>query len=305
MKTIFLSILVAIGVSLTAGTVTHAGDSIQMRPLLYKETLTPGQTKRGAIDIANASTAKVSLHVSVKFFRQIDDNGTLQFYEKPDEAAAIVPEYTDFDLEAKEAMRLIFTVDSAKLPQGDVFAVIMVSTQNKSESGKQAITPNVQLGTLLILQNGAAGPRHAELSQLSLLPVQIGGAAVKGKVDVTNPADPDTSTGFFPQMKARVEPWGASTHFDGPLVYAGRTRTVDFSVPSDQFGIYKVTIGANDTTVSQYVFLMTGKWTWLAPVALGALTLCIIGITYAKKSRRHSTASRQDGSSSTGKKSKP
>lgn len=294
-----------VGMLLWGGPVVHASDSIQLRPLMYKEVLTPGQTKRGAVDIANASSAKVSLHVGVKFFKQIDDRGTLQFYEKPDQAAAIVPEYTDFDLEPKEALRLIFTIDSAKLPQGDVFAALMVSTQHKPTPDKQEIAPNLQIGTLLILQNGVAGPRRAEVSRLLLTPVQIGGDRLRGAVDVTNPAHPDTATGFFPRMKVRVEPWGAVTQFDGPLVYAGRTRTVDFSAPSDQFGIYKVTVTANTASTSRYVFLMTGKWVWLAPLILTVLILCIIGGIYAKKSRRRSPSSRSHSSRSASTKSKP
>lgn len=252
------------------GMPVHATQGIQVRPLMYRETLRPDQAKRGFVDISNASTDKVSLHVSVRLFRQTGDNGALEFYDKPDATAGIVPEYTDFDLESRDVLRLGFTIDGTKLPQGDVFAALFVTTK-PSPTKKQAIVPAVQVGTLLILQNGTLATRHAEISRLDVAQIQMGDSAIHGTVSVTNPANPVTPTGFFPQMKVTVAPWGATTQFEGPLVYAGRTRSFDFSVPSDQFGVYKVTVVANDAKLERYVFVMTGKWRVIVPVVVGLL----------------------------------
>lgn len=267
----------------------HAADSLQIRPLIYKETLTSGQKKRGVVDVSNASDKTATIHMNVQLFRQIDNDGSLEFYDRPYVASAIIPDIQDFDLGPKEAVRIGFTVDSTKLPTGDIFAAIFATTQHSLMP--QAIVPAARVGTLLVLENGTPGPRQATISNITVAPFQID-SKIKGTVSVYNPANPDTSTGFFPLINVQVSPWGESTKFDGPLVYAGRTRTFDFSVPSNQFGIYAVKVQANNATKTVYVFVMTGRWRILVPLITFAIILASLVIWWWLRRRRsHEVAS--------------
>lgn len=264
MKTILFLVGLLIACVSFAST-ARATDGIQIRPLIYRETLTDGQVKKGVVDIANPTNKKLSLHITIKLFRQITDDGKLEFYDKPDVTAAIIPEYTDFELEAKDALRLNFTVDASKLPEGDVFAALFATTQPAASKGReQMLLPAVQVGTLLVFQNGQVGTRHTEISDLQIPFFQFG-TAIQGRVSVTNPANTNTSTGFFPKLKVTTLPMGPSKQFEGPLVYSGRTRSVNFDLPTDQFGFYKIVVTANDVVAERYVFVMTGIYRFILP----------------------------------------
>jgi len=283
MRRLVLMVCLVIGGGVILPQTAHA-DTLQVRPLLYKETLSKGEAKRGAIDIANGSQDKEEYALSVRLFRQVGDDGSLEFYDRPDVTDGILLDVTSIELNPKDAARITFTVDGSKLPQGDVFAVILVTT--KHTTAPDSIVPAAQVGTLLVLQNGQPGPRTAQIDTLSIPQIQTGDK-VTGTVTVKNPASMKQTTGFFPQMKVSIEPWGATTQFEGPLVYAGRARTFDFSVPSSQFGVYKMTVSANGSTESRYVFLMTGKWQVIAPLLgvalLGLIIVTVLGVRLYRK----------------------
>ncbi|RYF28297.1 MAG: hypothetical protein EOO17_05115 [Chloroflexi bacterium] len=236
MNKIFAGLVILIAVLLFNAQPASAADTLQLRPLMYKESLDVGESKRGVVDIANGSDQTAQVVLSVRFFRQTGDDGTLQFYDRPDETDGIVLDVSDIELSPKDAARIGFTVESSKLPQGDVFAAIFATTKS-------------------------AGP---------------------------NPADANKATGFFPNMKVSMAPWGRSTQFEGPLVYAGRTRAFDFSVPSSQFGIYQVTVGANGADDVRYVFLITGIWRQVVLYALlGLALIAMAAVAYYRLNRRH------------------
>ena len=289
-KYIVFILSVIIGATWFAPSVA-AADVVQMRPLMYQEILAKGQSKRGVVDLSNGSDEKTEYNLSVRLFRQVGDDGSLEFYDQADVTSGIRLDVTNIVLNPKDAARITFSVDSSKLPQGDVFAAIFATT--KRPTVPQAIVPVAQVGMLLIIQNGTPGPRDARIDELNISQLQTGDK-LSGTVTVTNPAPPEKSTGFFPKMSVRLEPWGSSTKFDGPLVYAGRSRTFNFSVPSNQFGLYKVTVTANNTSESRYVFLITGKWKIIVPLILIALVgLFAVGMILAKIFRHRKSSKKR------------
>ncbi|MBI3889264.1 hypothetical protein HY312_01645 [Candidatus Saccharibacteria bacterium] len=289
MKKIVTACIIFVGIFVLGhGTPASAADNLQMRPLQYRETLDVGQQKKGVVDVANGSDDTAQVALTVRFFKQVGDDGTLEFYDRPDETDGITLDIDSVELKGKESARIGFTVDSSKLPQGDVFAVIFATTVH--QGAPQTIVPSVQVGTLLLLQNGKVGPRSAAITDLKLGIFQFGDK-VKGTVAVKNPANSASATGFFPAMKVAIGPWGAESKFEGPLVYAGRTRSFDFSVPSNQFGIYKVTVVANNATETRYVFLITGVWRYVVPGLL--VLLLIIGIVFVAFKKVRSARSKK------------
>lgn len=291
MNKVIIALLLTVGIALVGSHTATAADTLQLRPLLYRETLDVGESKRGVVDIANGSDQTAQVTLSVRFFRQSGDDGTLQFYDRPDETDGVVLDVSDIELSAKDAARIGFTVESSKLPQGDVFAAIFATT--KSTGPADSIVPAVQVGTLLIIENGRPGSREAIISKLDIPFFQFGDQ-LKGTVSVANPAGANKATGFFPDMKVAMAPWGRSTQFEGPLVYAGRTRTFDFSVPSSQLGIYQVTVQANGADDVRYVFLVTGIWRQVVVyVALGLLAGALAVWVYLRFGKRRKSSRRK------------
>ena len=265
---IFILCITSLGLSYTAVAV-DSSVGIQMRPLLYEEKLEPNQIKKGYLDISNPSSRSVILLTSVQLFTQIDDQGSLRFYDADYIREAIVPEFDEFELGPKEALRLFFTGDSSKLPDGDVLAAIFV--KNKTTPQPLAMTPAVRVGTLLIFENGKPGPRDVAITELSVPHFTIGDK-IEGRVVIKNTAPENIQSGFFADVHIQVAPWGSEVDVKSPLITSGKTREFEFSVDSNQLGLYWVKVTANGVVAEKPVLLVTGIWRWV---------LMIVGITLA------------------------
>jgi hypothetical protein len=256
---------------------------IQLRPLLYHETLKTGQVEKGFLDVSNPTTSKVTLDTSVQLFNQTDDSGTLKFYDALYAKTAIVPDLKEFDLGPHEAVRLYFTVDSNKLPDGDVLAAIFVT--NKVAPKPLSITPAVRVGTLLILENGKPGSRNSAITDFSLPFFQTGNS-IHGSVSVKNMAPANQQSAFFADVNLGMSPWGESVVKQSPLITTGRTRSMSFDIPSNQIGFFKVTVSTKTASAFKWVFVLTGVWRTLIFVVIGAFAALIIGIWLLIKRRK-------------------
>lgn len=266
----------------TLPTDTHA-QGVQIRPLMYEETLEPGETKKGFVDISNPANREVSLTTHVQGFKQIDGAGNLEFFDVDYLNDAIQLDFTEFTLGPKEAMRLYFTIDSKKMPEGDIFAALFARTQPGDST--DGVATSAEVGTLLVIENGNGGPRSVELSDLSLPYVSIG-TTIGGSVNVKNTANPEDSTGFFPQLTAKLGPvFETEEKFKGPLVFAGITRTVGFELPSNHFGFYNFTVSSHGTEANQWMFLITGWWRWVVLAVVLAATASFV--TWRLVRKRH------------------
>lgn len=260
---------------------------VQLRPLLYHEFIEPGEKKKGYVDVSNPTNSPLTLRTEVQSFKQVDAEGTLEFFDVEYLPEGVVPDLEEFTLGPKEAMRLYFLIDSAKLPPGDVFAVLFIQTVADGSSG---VAQAVRAGTLMVLENGETGPRDAELRGLDLSFLQIG-ERISGSVKVKNAADPNKSTAFFPELTFALGPWfEQSTSKQGPLVFAGIERMIDFSVPSNHFGFYELTVSSHGAEVSRWLFVITGWWRWvvlsvLVGIGIGLLVWLMLRRKYARYQR--------------------
>ncbi len=73
-------LLAILGLSLLLTAPTSAL-SLKLQPLLYNDILKKGEQKKGFIDISNPTGQTLQLRSSVQAFRQVDNTGTLEFYE--------------------------------------------------------------------------------------------------------------------------------------------------------------------------------------------------------------------------------
>ena len=283
----FLILAVGIVVSMVCGMLGSNlafASSLSIAPLEYKANLASGETKKGYVDIVNPEVRTVEVHLEAQAFRQINDQGGLEFYDSEAVTAGVKLDLTDIELGPGEGARIYFLLDGTKLPSGDVFAAILAST-GKVEG---AVTvPAVRVGTLLMLENGTPSAHHAAITDLDLAWLQIGNE-VQAHLTVQN-SDHDTShvTGFSPKLAVGLWPY-TSREVQGPLVFAGRNRTVSYSEPGNYFGpmLFRATVDGK--TVSRWMFAVTGFWRWLVPLIIVLLTtLWIVWHWVRNRARKH------------------
>ena len=271
-------VVVIIALILGSGAVSlpaNAQQSLRVQPLKYRTTLATGETKKGFIDITNPGTEDLQVAVSTQGFRQIDDTGTLQFFDSEEVNAGIVLDYEEFELKSSETIRLFFVVDGSKLPSGDVFAAIFATGRTADATGN--VRQALRVGTLLNIVNGTPGPREADIVHLALPFVQIGDKLTGGYV-IKNRAEEGQATGFYPTVALTISPWRTEQQLESRLVYAGRSRTNDIAVSNDRLGFYRVTLEYQGSTQSQWVFMATGPWLGRLVAATLLLVLVITGL---------------------------
>lgn len=264
-----VALLTAIGIGLVAPAPAGAL-GLQVQPLSYKTSLDSGEKKKGFVDISNPTGEQLRLKSSVLAFRQIDDRGGLEFYDDPAVSTGIVPDLEEFDLGPREAVRMYFLIDGAQLPPGDVFASLMVTTLPASQAS--GTTGSVRLGTLLVIENGQPGPRQATIESLDASRLQFG-TGIHGSYEVSNNADPGTSSGFFPDVTVKLTPFGASKAQQAPLVMAGKRRQAEFTLAGDRLGVYRLSVGLGSSEQSRWILVATGYWQWLLPTVVAFATI--------------------------------
>lgn len=245
---------------------TAAAQGLKIAPLEYRTNIAKGDRQKGYIDISNPTDKKVTVATSVQAFRQIDNQGTLQFYDDDQVASGVLLDLDDFELGPKEAVRMYFLLDSTKLPTGDVFAAIFFTTQTAGNGA--GVGQAVKLGTVLSIVNGTPGSRSAQITGLSL-PGLVLGDEVRGTYSIKNTADPRRTTGFYPQVRVSSFPFGQSKETPGKLLFAGRTRTNEFTLNLPPLGIYKVETVYGASSQSRWVVVAQ-------PFAL--LVLALVGV---------------------------
>ena len=266
------------GAGAAAFPVPAAALSLKVTPLDYKTTINKGEQKKGFIDITNPDSAPEQVHLSVMGFRQVDNNGALEFYESEQIASGIQLDYTDVEIGSRETLHLAFLLDGDKLPSGDVYGVIFAST---GLPGEAAAKPSVRMGTLFSITNGTPTGRTAEITQLDV-PFWQFGQNLTAHIDVKNTADPQQATGFYPDLTVSLQPYATKT-VSGPLIFAGRTRTVEYRDNGNYFGPLLVSVKTGTSTKQRLVFAVTGYWRQLAPILLGLLVAAAFALRQLRR----------------------
>jgi hypothetical protein len=271
-RQLFASLIISVVVSLFGGSIAGA-QSLEIHPTIYQDIhLERGERKKAFVDVRNLSATTQVISMKVQAFRQVDDNGALAFYDNEQVAKGVLLDLTEFELRGGEAIRVYFLMDGTKLPEGDVFAAIFAQTSPPKEAAAQSI----QVGSLLTITNGTPASHTADVSSLQVGQLQVG-EAITARFSLTNPADEHRATGFFPSVTVRTWPYDQRV-VRGPLLFAGRTRTIDYRQPGNYIGIIRLEVDAGGKKSSHLLFVMTGIWRWLAPliVVVGAVIAILI-----------------------------
>ena len=266
---------------------TARADAVGLRlaPLKYEQTITTTKPQQGFIDVANPSDASVNITTSVQGFSQTDTDGNLAYYDNPTLAAAITPDLTSFTLGPREAVRVAFTVNPAKLPPGGAYAVIFFRTVPVGGAAADSyISQSAKVGTLLILNNGGQPltggtmTAHASLWQL--------GNGLTTSVNYTVPA---TAIGLEPKLATTAYPWGKITPATTGLVLPGATRTFTIKRPGSYCGIIplKITDQITKKTTTVWIVAITGWYQTLVVLIIGLLVA--LGLRHIRREREAET----------------
>jgi hypothetical protein len=259
---------------LAAACLTPAGVSaeipgLQVNPLQYEEKLTTDKVKLGYIDVANPSDTSISLQSQVQAFRQRGTEGQLEFFDDAQISDGITVDLPKFDLGPREAVRVAFSVDPAKLPKGGVYAVIFFRTIPPAQTSSASyVAESANIGTLLLFDNGG-GTHAGEIASLHL-PFWQFGRGLSGRLAYRNADRSQQAVGFRPALTARVFLRDQSPKISTGLVLPSSTRDFSFERRGAYFGLLPVTVTDTDSGkhVTRWVFACTGWCQWLLLILL-------------------------------------
>lgn len=237
-------------------------ESLRIQPLKYEATLKDAEAKKGYVDVTNPSSEMLQVRLYVQEFRQVDDEGALEFTDNEQYKEAIQLDYDLVSIEPRQTLRLFFTIHPKVLPEGDIFAVIFAENIPHTSGGLQTA---VRVGTLLMVTNQTSGERQAAIRKLEFARLQIGDG-LNGAISVANIAAKGSASGFFPHISFATVPFGPRFERTGPLVMAGRARSMEVYEPMNLAGVYKVTVQVAAAQESRYVVMITGYWRWVVPL---------------------------------------
>lgn len=273
MKRLYVGLCAVIAVLcalVVADTQASAMPSITMAPLQYQSQLQKNEVKKGFVDIGNPGNETITMQLQVQAFRQTDDNGALEFYAEPSYQQAIKLDLETIEIKPREGMRVYFLIDGTKLPKGDIFAAIMASTVPKATGGS---AQSARVGTLLIINNDGEGARQAEITQFNVPWLQLG-SGIEAQLAVKNTVNTKVkNSGFFPEVAVSTQPYGTKT-VQGPLLFAGRTRSISYKQPGDYFGPIYLKAKVLSSEKGKWIFAITGYWRWVVPLIIG---LAVVG----------------------------
>jgi hypothetical protein len=286
-KSLVPAIMLILAAFLRAPAVHAEAPGLLVNPLQYEDTLTTSKVKLGFIEVANPSDTTINLQSRVQAFHQEGDEGKLVFADDPDIQAGITVDLKDFSLGPREAIRVAFNVDPAKLPRGGVYAVIFFRTIPPAQNSNSSyVSESANIGTLLILQNGPAGAHTGQIKQYHLPFLQFG-SGITGQLTYANTDRSKAPVGFKPALTARAFPWGKPQKQTSGLVLPRSERKFAVNRPGAYLGLIPLTVTDTESGSHRtaWVFAVTGWWRVALPVIL---LILIFAALITKRRRRKS-----------------
>lgn len=284
MKRLVAALLLALGAVYAFPAQSVNALSLKVAPLEYRIALKPGERQKGVIDVSNPTGEKLKVTTSVQAFRQVSDDGTIEFYDDERLNVGIKTDFETFSLAPKETLRMYFLVDGTKLPSGDVYGAIFFATAPASK--EKGVSESVKLGTLLSIVNGTPSSRSADITGLRTSFFHFGNS-VSGSYKIRNTANPKTSTGFYPEVNIELKPFYYAVKHKSSLVFAGRERANDFKIKASRLGFYKLRVSYKDSYKEKWIFLIGSSYIWLvvilAPMVIVSTIILLNRVRTAKK----------------------
>ena len=275
MRAVGLAAVVGVGLVLQNG-IARADSSLQLNPLRYDDVLSGTNVKNGYIDVSNPSDTTVTVKTSVQGFKQADLDGNLAFFDDPTLQAGIIPTLDSFLMGPRESVRVVFSVNPAKLPQGGVYAAIFFTVVPPVGSASTTfVNETANVGTLLILQNGG-GVQSGQLMALSGPLVQFGQGLVL-TVTYRNTGPAGGGLAFTPKLTAQVVPFGTAQSTTTSFVMPGASRSFGVSRAGSYFGLLPIRISDDTGKSSKVIWVIACTGWYQGAVLIFTLALMIYG----------------------------
>ena len=272
MKRFILATLFAVVFTVGVGSSEVGASSLRIQPLDYKFALKKNESKKGFVDITNASAGEIDIRFSVQAFKQVDDKGSLKFYDNSEITKGIELDIEETSLRSGETLRLFFVANASTLPAGDVFAAIF-ATESSADSLLDSQV--VRVGTLLSIENQRPGSRRAVIEKLDINFFQFGNG-ITGSYRIKNAAEKGENTAFYPESTVKIAPFSMSQKLTSGLVFSGHSRTNQFSVEASRLGFYDISLSYDASSQVKKVFMVTGYY---RPLMVAVVTLIFIGVS--------------------------
>jgi hypothetical protein len=255
-----------------APSVAFADASLQLNPLKYEDTLPDATVRQGFVEVSNPSDTSVTVTTSVRGFKQADLDGNLAFFDDPQLTAGIIPDLATFSLGPREAIRVTFSVNPAKLPRGGVYAALFFRTQPEaSASNVSYLLESANIGTLLLLQNGPSGKASGEISKLSFPLWQLGGG-IKGAITYHNKDRNTGGSAVTPRLSVKIPLIGKEHNPSSALVLPQSSRIIPVTLAGSYFGILPLQVSAEGAaTKTIWIIACTGWYSYVLLVLIVAL----------------------------------
>lgn len=271
----------------------HADAGLQLNPLKYEDKITGDTVHRGYIDIANPADTSVTVQTSVRGFRQVDLDGNLAFYDDATLSAGIIPDLPSFELSARDAIRMYFSVVPTKLSHGAIYAAIFFRTiPTNGPSDTSYLTASANLGTLLILQNGRANAPSGKISSWNLPYFQFG-SGIGGIATLLNTSSQEASP-LTAELESKVGWIGTPAKVASGLVTPGTSRNFHIFRTGSYIGILPVQLRDTNTGASAtgWTLVCTGWYRFVLPILIVTI-LFFVGQRYLHRRRRKKKTRKQ------------
>ena len=272
----YFKLIAFVAATLLPASLKAAPPALKLSPLLYQQVIGDDKPKIGYIDVSNPADTAVVIQTQVRAFRQLNLSGDLEYYDDSRLSSGIQIGSNSFELGAREARRVAFTVEPKKLPKGGIYATLFFQTVPPLETAKSSyISESAKVGTLLIITNGKGSTSGTILPRLNLLQI---GAGIRGDIEYKNTGVTPSGIAYNPQLSVKLQPFGRGVSVNGPLIFPGNTRSFTFSRTGSYLGIFPITYTDTLThqNVRRWVIACTGWWRYGFPLLLIVIAALIV-----------------------------
>ena len=269
-------IALLLGLAITFAPMTVSADaSLQLNPLKYEDLLPDSTVRQGFVEVSNPSDTAVTITTSVQGFKQADLDGNLTFFDDPQLTAGIIPDLSSFALGPREAIRVTFSVNPSKLPRGGVYAALFFRTKPEATSSNISyLLESANVGTLLLLQNGASGKASGEINKLSF-PLWQFGEGIKGTITYRNSDRNTGGSAISPRLSVKIPFFGKEHTLLSALVLPQSARTIPIAVQGSYFGILPLQVSATGAQHRNvWIIACTGGYSY------ALLVLIVVGLIF-------------------------
>jgi hypothetical protein len=267
---------------------TSSDTSVVLQPPKIMVTASPGQKISRRFSIINRSNYPLTLKLVVKDYRQISEDGKIEFYDAQTEPASswIVPEYLQIGLKPLETKEIgiVINVPNDFTGGGHYGSVLFQSVE-----GSQSLGDN--FGELVLLT--VTGNDMKVAATAKTIGFGTGIFQTGNPVDFNFKMQNVGNTHFTSQGRLVVKDWLGkeigSYNVGNVVVYPGTSRLFRWQwTNTPSFGLYKAEVWLSDASSSNPgLKLIDGRWFILFPWqwAVGIL-LALLAVFVLVKSRK-------------------